>query len=146
MVLNPSEVLEWNQQLANFVKRMQSARKEAESALHKAADDMARYYDRNRQQAVDYKVGDKVWLEGKDIQTNRLSKKVDDKRYGPFKVTEIIGPNAYKLDLPASMKIHSVFNTVKLRPYLADTIPGREPPPRPLSGQLCTWTRLPKVS
>ena len=45
---------------ANFVKRMQSARKEAESALHKAADDMARYYDRNRQQAVDYKVGDKV--------------------------------------------------------------------------------------
>ena len=33
---------------ANFVKRIQSARKEAESALHKAADDMARYYDRNR--------------------------------------------------------------------------------------------------
>ena len=118
---------------ANFVKRMQSARKEAESALHKAADDMARYYDRNRQQAVDYKVGDKVWLEGKDIQTNRPSKKLDDKRYGPFKVTEIIGPNAYKLDLPASMKIHPVFNTVKLRPYLADTIPGREPPPRPPS-------------
>ena len=34
--------------VANFVKRIQSARKEAESALHKAADDMARYYDRNR--------------------------------------------------------------------------------------------------
>ena len=92
---------------------------------------MARYYDRNRQQAIDYKVGDKVWLEDKDIQTNRPSKKLDDKRYGPFKVTEIIGPNAYKLDLSASMKIYPVFNTVKLRLYLADTIPGREPPPRP---------------
>ena len=75
---------------------------------------MARYYDRNRQQAVDYNIGDKVWLEGKDIYTNRPSKKLDDKRYGPFKVTEIIGPNAYKLDLPPSMMIYPIFNTVKL--------------------------------
>ena len=29
------------------------------------------------------------------------------------------------------MKIHPVFNTVKLRPYLADTISDRKPPPRP---------------
>ena len=35
---------------ARFVERMKSSRKEAEAALHKAADDMARYYDRNRQQ------------------------------------------------------------------------------------------------
>ena len=92
---------------------------------------MARYYNRNRQQAVDYNIGDKVWLESKDIYTNRPSKKLDDKRYEPFKVTEIIGPNAYKLDLPPSMKIHPIFNTVKLRPYLPDAIPGRESPPRP---------------
>ena len=116
---------------ANFVKRMKSARKEAEAALHKAADDMARYYDRNRQHSVDYQVGDRVWLEGKDIQTDRPSKKLDDKRYGPFMITEVIGPNAYKLDLPASMKIHPVFNTVKLRPFIPDPIPGRNPNPRP---------------
>ena len=29
------------------------------------------------------------------------------------------------------MKVHPVFNTVKLRPFTKDTIPGRNPPPRP---------------
>lgn len=75
-----------------FVKNLQSARKEAEAALHRAADDMARYYDQHRK-AVTYQVGDMVWLDGKDIQTNRPSKKLDDQRYGPFKVIKIEGPN-----------------------------------------------------
>lgn len=113
-----------------FVKNLQSARKEAEAALHRAADDMARYYDQHRE-AVTYQVGDMVWLDGKDIQTNRPSKKLDDKRYGPFKVIKIEGPNAYRLKLSPSMKIHPVFNTVKLRPCHADAIPGRKAPSRP---------------
>jgi hypothetical protein len=115
----------------DFVQRMQSARKEAEAALYRAADDMARFYDQNRGEAVSYQVGDKVWLDGKDIKSDRPSKKLDDKRYGPFKIIKIIGPNAYKLQLPPSMKVHPVFNTVKLRPYVQDTISGRKPPPRP---------------
>jgi hypothetical protein len=114
-----------------FVKRMQFARKEAEAALHKAAEEMARYYDQNRQEAVEYKVGDQVWLEGKDIQTDRPSKKLDDRRYGPYQITKKVGPNAYQLNLPSTMKVHPVFNTVRLRPYHKDTIPGRVAPPRP---------------
>ena len=113
------------------MQRMQSARKEAEAALHRAADDMARFYDQNRGEAVSYQVGDKVWLDGKDIKSDRPSKKLDDKRYGPFKIIKIIGPNSYKLQLPPSMKVHPVFNTIKLRPYAQDTISGRKPPPRP---------------
>ena len=76
---------------------MQSSRKEAEAALHRAADDMARLYDQNRGEAVSYQVGDKVWLDGKDIKSDRPSKKLDDKRYGPFKIIKIIGPNAYRI-------------------------------------------------
>jgi hypothetical protein len=56
---------------------------------------------------------------------------LDDKRYGPFKVAKVISPSAYKLQLPPSMKIHPVFNTVKLRPYQEDAIPGRPKPVRP---------------
>jgi hypothetical protein len=88
-----------------FIKDMQEARKEAEAALHRTADDMAGYYDQSRKEADIYKLGDKVWLEGKDIQTDRPSKKLEDKRYGPFEITKVIGPNAYELKLPASMKI-----------------------------------------
>jgi hypothetical protein len=114
-----------------FLHKMQSSRKEAEAALTKAAEDMSRYYDQHRGEAVSYQVGDFVWLDGKDIQTDRPSRKLSDKRYGPFKVTQVIGPNAYKLQLPPSMKIHPVFNTVKLRPFLKDGISGREAPPPP---------------
>ena len=119
------------QSVDDFLLGMKKAREEAEAALHRAAEDMARYYDQNRQEAVTYNVGDLVWLEGKDIHTNRPSKKLDDKRYGPFKVTKVVGPNAYELKLPASMKIHPVFNTVRLRPYQQDGIPGRKAPPPP---------------
>ena len=65
------------------------------------------------------------------IQTDKPSKKLDDKRYGPFTIIEIVGPHAYKLDLPATMRIHPVFNTVKLRPYVPDPIIGRPVDPRP---------------
>jgi hypothetical protein len=126
----------------DFVKSMQLTRKEAEAALHKAADDMARFYDQNRSEAVQYKIGDKVWLEGKDLKTDRPSKKLDDKRYGPFKVTKIIGPNAYQLQLPSSMKIHPVFNTVRLRPFQENSIVGRKVTSRPkpvIEGNAPEW-------
>lgn len=113
-----------------FVSRMQFARQEAEAALHRAAEDMARYYDQLKGEAPQYKIGDKVWLEGKDLQTDRPSKKLDDRRYGPYKITKIIGPNTYQLHLPPSMKIHPVFHTVKLRPFTEDSV-GRRPPTRP---------------
>ena len=115
----------------SFVKNLQKSRQEAEAALTRAADDMARFYDQNRGEAISYKVGDMVWLDGKDLKTDRPSKKLEDKRYGPYKVTKVVGPNAYELKLPSTMKIHPVFNTVKLRPYHADAIPGRKPPSRP---------------
>ena len=115
----------------SFLKNMQEARKEAAAALQQAADDMAHYYNQQRSEAITYKVGDKVWLDAKDLQTERPSKKLDDKRFGPFEVLKVVGPNAYKLKLPARMKIHPVFNTVKLRPYQEDQIPGRVTHSRP---------------
>jgi len=115
----------------NFVQRMQASRKEAEAALQQAADDMARYYDQHRSAAVEYKVGDKVWLEGKDIKTDRPSQKLSDRRYGPFKITKVVSPNVYQLALPPSMKLHPVFHTVKLRPFVPDPISGRQQPERP---------------
>jgi len=131
-----------NQAVDNFAQEMQRARKEAEAALHRAADDMARYYDQNRQEAVLYKPGDMVWLDGKDIQTDRPSRKLADKRYGPYKVTKVVSPNAYQLAIPSSMKIHPVFNTVRLRPYHEDPILGRPSPKRPppvIAGKEPEW-------
>jgi hypothetical protein len=84
--------------------------------LQQAAEDMARFYDLHRGKAPDYKVGDLVWLDGKDLKTERPSKKLEDKRYGPYKITKKISPSAYELKLPHSMKVHPVFNTSRLSP------------------------------
>ena len=41
---------------------------------------------------------------------------------GPFQVLQEIGRNAAKLDLPASMSVHPVFNVLLLRKYYVDRL------------------------
>ena len=51
----------------------------------------------------------------------KTSKKLDDKRYGPYPITKVISTNAYELKLPQHMQIHPVFNVAKLLPFHKDT-------------------------
>ena len=68
-----------------------------------------------------------------NISTQCLSKKLDWKHLGPFTITEQIGTQAYRLQLPASMKIHSMFHVSLLEPYHPSMIPDRvRPPPPPI--------------
>ena len=75
-------------------------------------------------------MGDLVWLSTKNILTERLSKKLDHKRIGPYKVTELVG-SSYQLELPESMRIHDVFHPSLLRPAAKDPLLGQynNPPP-----------------
>jgi hypothetical protein len=118
-----------------FEKRMKKIREEAAAAMEKAAKDMKKYYDKGRQDAPKYEIGDQVYLEGLHISTNRPSKKLEDRRYGPFRITAKIGERAYKLQLPLTWKrIHPVFNTVLLRPARpsTSTLQQRPTPPPPI--------------
>ena len=116
-----------------FTARMKSTLEEAKAALTKSKDDMARYYDRRRTPAPEYKPGDKVYLDASDIKTGRPSRKLSHRRLGPFVIERKVGNGAYRLRLPASMKrLHPVFNVVKLAPALPDPIPGRRAPAPPL--------------
>jgi len=45
------------------------------------------------------KVGDNVWLENKNIYLNIPSKKLDQKRYRPFRISKDIGLGAFQLEL-----------------------------------------------
>jgi hypothetical protein len=65
---------------------------------------------------TEMKVGDLVWLEGKNLHV-KGTRKLLPKRYGPFQITERIGVIAYRLRLPESMKIHDVFHIDLLLPY-----------------------------
>jgi hypothetical protein len=55
-------------------------------------------------------VGDKVWPLLTNISSKRPSKKLDNRKGGPFTITEKISSHAYRLDLPKTMKVHDVFH------------------------------------
>jgi len=64
------------------------------------------YYDRKAKQQPDFKVGDLVVLNAKNIRTKCPSKKLAPKLYGPFKILEQRGELAYKLEISDRWKIH----------------------------------------
>ena len=94
---------------------MEVATKEACLALSQAVDDMARFYDAHWIEAPLYTVGDKVWLNGRNITMTRLMKKLDHKWLGPYPVDKVISWNAYQLKLPSSFsRTHPMFSVTLL--------------------------------
>jgi hypothetical protein len=94
--------------------------------------------DRRRIPAPALQIGDKVWLSTKNIRTTRPSKKLDQRRMGPYPISAVVGPRAYRLTLPGNLKIHPVFHINLLEPAARDDpIPGHvapEPPPVEIEG------------
>ena len=58
--------------------------------MEEAQKTMKRQFDKRRRNPQGLKVGDNVWLENKNIHSNRPSKKLDNKRYGPFRISKDI--------------------------------------------------------
>jgi len=118
-----------------FTKRMESATEETKSAIHKAQEDMTKYYNRRRSPAPVFQPGDRVYLDASDIKTTRPSLKLSHCRLGPFEIERQVRPLAYRLKLPHRLRqLHLVFNVVKLSTAPDDPIPGRKPraPPPPI--------------
>lgn len=116
-----------------FTGRIQKATEEARFALRQAAEDMARFHDAHRGKKTVFEVGDKVWLDLRNIKTTRPTKKLDDRWFGPFPIIEVISDNAYKLQLtPPFARVHPVFNITLLRRFNPDEIKERPKPMQPL--------------
>ena len=72
---------------------------------------MKRQVDRNRKEAEEYRVGDKVLISTKDFSIElrkRATKKLTEKFIGPYVVKKIVLENAVELELPAVLRIHPV--------------------------------------
>ena len=117
-----------------FAERMRKVIEETRSALSQAAQDMARHYNARKTSRTQFEKGDKVWLNSRNIQTVRPTKKLDDKWFGPFEIDEVFPNNTYRLQLtPAFRNVHPVFNATLLRRFDPDQIEERpiteQPPP-----------------
>ena len=51
-----------------------------------------------------------MWRENKNIHLNWPSKKLDNKRYEPFRISKDIGLEAFQLELLEEWVIYNVFN------------------------------------
>ena len=96
-----------------FFKDLEESREEARKALHKAANEMKKYADRKRGPIPDYQVGDKVLLDASNYPSIRPSRKLSERRYGPFKIIEKLSDLTYRLKLPANWNILLNWNNLQ---------------------------------
>jgi hypothetical protein len=111
-----------------FAEHMAQGLEKAKSAIAKAKDEYAMYYNHRHKPALVFKPEDRVWLDGSDIATNRPSSKLSHRCLGPFVIEVCVSRGAYHLDLPPHFRrLHPVFPAVKLSIAHPDPIPGRCP-------------------
>ena len=114
------------------LQQMKQARQDAKEALKKSVDlEIPTRFK-------PYQLGDKVWLEGRNLTTTHPTVKLAPRRYGPFPITHVVSHTSYQLKLPPQWKIHNVFHATLLTPYKETTLNGnqnQEPTPELVEGQ-----------
>ena len=99
--------------------------------MEEAQRNMKKQFNKKRRNPQELKIGDHVWLENKNIQSNWPSKKLDNKRYGPFKISKDIGSGAFELELPEGWMIHNFFNKDLLTRCVEPKFQGQHKDPAP---------------
>jgi Chromo (CHRromatin Organisation MOdifier) domain len=120
---------------------------------NQTAEQMAEQLEGNRQLAVQalnhaantkgilesqYHIGQKVWLEAKNLPLQYGSLKLAPRHHRPFQIIREISPVAYQLDLPHQWNIHPVFHVSLLTPFIETDLHGpnfSRPPPNLIKGE-----------
>jgi len=118
-----------------FVIKMKKVQEEAKVVLGKAQEKMKKYADRKRTEADKYKVGDLVMLSTKDLKYQMVGKrteKLTERFVGPYKIKKIVLSNIVELELPSTIKIHSVVNVSRIQRYVGQVEGQRKEQPAPV--------------
>jgi hypothetical protein len=131
-------------QAETFVKDLNATWKEAQEIATATREQQAEYYNKKRSPPPKFKVGQKVLLSRKNINTkDTVQNKFSPLYIGPFKVIKTYPDiDDYKLELPKHLKVYPVFHVSLLRPYYTNDdkhFPSRKharpPPVAPLEDQ-----------
>src|ERR1700744_5852901 len=120
-------------QVVLCVDQFKKAREQVQTAMTNAQKLWVKHCD-----TPQYNIGDQVWLEGKNLQTQYPTRKFRVRRYGPLKVIQVMSPVNYRLELPTQWSIHDGFHTDLLMPYTETEIHGpnySRPAPKLTDGQ-----------
>jgi hypothetical protein len=89
-----------------FTRRRREEVKQIQEAMRKAQERQAFYANQHRRE-VEFKVGDRAWLATTHLrlpEAANATRKLQPRFHGPYKVTQVISPVAYRLDLPPGLE------------------------------------------
>jgi hypothetical protein len=78
-----------------------------------------------KRRVPDFMINDLVFLDSKNLRYDRIGAgkaKLFPRRVGPFRIIGKISETAFRLDLPATWRIHNVFHSSLLARYFADDV------------------------
>ena len=115
-----------------FVEKMEKLRTYLRAELKWAQALQEDHANRHRLPAPEFREGDLVMLDSRNVKTTRPNKSLDHKNLGPFKIIRAINNSAYELDLPKSLgATFPVFHPWLLHRIINDPLPGQKQPPPP---------------
>ena len=117
-----------------FVKKIQDLQEYLRSQLIWSRAKQEEQANARRHPAIELKIGDKVMLNRRFIETMRPNKSLNWKNLGPYSIKKVINNTAYQLDLPDSMsEIYPVFHPWLLHLNESNPLPGQhDPDPGPI--------------
>ena len=122
------EVSEGLPDVKKRVQELETHQEAARDAIKRNADQQAYQFDKGRR-APKINIGDEVLINPHSLELineKGASRKLMQRKIGPFEVIDVISPTAYKLRLPDSFKGHNVFNLQHLAKYYRS--PDKERP------------------
>ncbi|SOV02319.1 uncharacterized protein UDID_19193 [Ustilago sp. UG-2017a] len=105
--------------LINGKERCKYLQEQIREAQRRTADQ----YNRKRKD-IKFKVGDMVYINHRNWKTRRPSPKLDTWFAGPYLVQERVGRQAYRITLPANLRVHDVFHVSMLEPAKIGSLSG----------------------
>ena len=94
-----------------FVERMKKVHEETRMALKKVQENIKRQVDKGRRESKNWKKGDRVLLNTKDLMFKEiLARKLVDQYVSLYTIKKMVSTNVIKLQLPTLMRIHLVVN------------------------------------
>jgi hypothetical protein len=107
----------------SIVKRLWQSIELAQATMGEAQQEQELQANARQKQALQLRVGNKVWLKlGDHFKTKRPSRKLDWKNL-KYTVLKIVGPSAVKLNTPG--RVHPVINVSMLRLASSDPLPSQ---------------------
>uniref|UniRef100_A0A670IJD3 Gypsy retrotransposon integrase-like protein 1 n=1 Tax=Podarcis muralis TaxID=64176 RepID=A0A670IJD3_PODMU len=119
--------------VTEWLQELQSQQQLLVEQLHQAKEAYKAQADRHRQVGPELRVGDLVWLSTRHLHPSRPSRKLDARFTGPFPIVDQVSPVAFRLRLPATLKVHPVFHRSLLSPVAPpDEFHPNRPRPQPV--------------